>query len=275
MIIFCKSVIRGINHDKVENIKDYINRFTPNDIKSSRKVAPEFLQYINSPVIFNISFLIDRETKLLKDYADENNMESFLLAFKDFVKQIDSNSAFYEGFVESVLKRASAFQKDFGGKNFNAKLSRQIFLVATFVSLVFYYLNKIKEPSHIAWISDRDALVDRYDGFIYDLAYFMFLAECSSTISEVDKSKKIILDKPNFVFTIPEKTGKNFYDELIRIPDYLAGTLADIDIDENEFSKDKYYTVLYHSLVNSKNHAIFHVYGDSSKLSSRRLAYRA
>ena len=213
--------------------------------------------------------------KLLKDYADENNMESFLLAFKDFVKQIDSNSAFYEGFVESVLKRASAFQKDFGGKNFNAKLSRQIFLVATFVSLVFYYLNKIKEPSHIAWISDRDALIDRYDGFIYDLAYFMFLAECSSAISEADKSKKIILDKPNFVFTVPEKTGKNFYDELIRIPDYLAGTLADIDIDENEFSKDKYYAVLYHSLVNSKNHAIFHVYGDSSKLSSRRLAYRA
>ena len=53
-----------LNHDKVENIKDYINRFTPNDIKSSRKVAPEFLQYINSPVIFNISFLIDRDTKL-------------------------------------------------------------------------------------------------------------------------------------------------------------------------------------------------------------------
>lgn len=230
---------------------------------------------MNSPVIFNITFLVDRDTKLLRDYADEENMANFLPYFKNFVKDIDANSSFTEGFVDAVLKRASAFQNDFHRKNFNAKLSRQIYLVATFASLVFYYINKTKEPSHIAWISDRDAMVDRYDGFIYDLAHFMFLGECSNDIPETDRTNKTILDKPQLVFPIPEKFGENFYDELIRIPDYLAGTLADLDINENEFSKDKYYTVLYHSLMNSKNHAIFHVFGDSRKLSSRRLAHRA
>ena len=28
-----------LNHDKLENIKDYINHFAPKDIKSSRKVS--------------------------------------------------------------------------------------------------------------------------------------------------------------------------------------------------------------------------------------------
>ncbi len=263
-----------LNHDKLKSINEYINAFAPKDIKSTRSVSPAFLQYINSPVIFNFTFVLDRSSKLLRDYAGKDNMQSFLPHFHDFVRLIESSSSFESGFVESVLNRATQFHESFKVKSFNARLSRQIYLVATFASLIFHYLNKVKKPSHIAWVSDRDALVDKYDGFVYDLAYFLFLAECSQDASVKENAEKVSIDKPKFIFALPAKSGANEYDELIRIPDYLAGTLADLDLDANKFSKEKYYTVLNSSLVNSKNHAIIHLCGSRLDIWSRRLVYR-
>lgn len=83
----------------------------------------------------------------------------------------------------------------------------------------------------------------------------------------------LMMDGPKFTFVEPEKSAVNTYDELIRIPDYLAGTLADFDIEKREFSKDKYYQMLAQSLVNSPNHAIIQIDGDSKRLSARRLVF--
>lgn len=261
-------------HDKLENIKGYINAFAPKDLKKTRTVSEGFLKYINSPVIFNISFIINRNSKYMKDYSDAENMKSFLPAFRDIVEMIASNSNIEDDYFALVKRRTEIFEKDFKNKNFNAKLSRQIYLVSTFASLIFYYLTIIKKPAHITWISDRDAIIDRYEGIVFDFAYIMFLAEYSETMATREDSP-IMIDEPKFTFLEPEKTAVNAYDELVRIPDYLAGTLADFDIEKQEFSKDKYYQMLKQSLVNSQNHAIIQVSGDSQKLSARRLVFMA
>jgi hypothetical protein len=264
-----------LNHGKLINVKEYINAFAPKDIKNVRNVSQGFLQYINSPVIFNITFIIDRNTKFLKEYATVGNMRSFLPPFRDFVNMIKANSPVnVSSYFDSVVQRIDLFEKDFSSKNFNAKLSRQIYFVSAFVSLMFYYLTIVKNPSHIAWVSDRDALIERYDEFAFDLAYFMFLGEYSNVFVNGSKSTPLLFNEPNIIFLKPDKSGKNDYDELVRIPDYLAGTLADLKMDDVSFSKDKYYTVLYESIANSPNHAILHVYGNANKLSCRRIGFR-
>ncbi|PCM43872.1 hypothetical protein [Marinobacter sp. ANT_B65] len=261
-----------LHHDKIENIKEYINHFAPKDIKSTRTISEEFLQYINSPVAFTFTFVIDRKSNLLRDYASDENMLSFLAPFRDVVNNIASNSTF-DAYVDGVLKRSSLFEADFKKKNFNSKLARQIYLVSAFASLVFECLTITKKPEYIQWVSDRDALAERYDGFIYDLSYFLFLTGYSEYIPSIEDSPTI-LDKPKFIFPEPEKSGKNFFDELIRIPDYLAGTLADLDITANTFSKDKYNTILLGSMVNSKNHVVLNVSGSGNDLTCRRLVHK-
>lgn len=263
-----------LHHDKLKNIKEYINAFAPKDLKQTRNVSEGFLKYINSPVIFNISFVIDRSSKYMREYSDVENMKSFLPAFREVVEVFDSNSNLGNDYFLEVKRRTELFERDFGSKNFNAKLSRQIYLVSTFASLIFFYLTSLKKPSNIAWISDRDAIVHRYDGVAFDLAYIMFLNEYSA-VKGSKEGTPIVIGKPKFVFWEAQKSGADTYDELVRIPDYLAGTLADFDIDKQVFSKDKYYKMLQYSLVNSENHAIFQIYGDSKKLSARRLAFKA
>ncbi|MFQ5674302.1 MAG: hypothetical protein ACE5G1_00270 [bacterium] len=263
-----------LNHDKIVNIKEYINAFSPKDIKSSRTVSPGFLKYINSPVIFNMTFLIDRSTKLLSAYSSAQKMKDFLPQFKNVVKMIQKNSSIDDDFFESTQKRLDLFESEFERKSPNLRLSRQIYLVSIFAGIIFYYLTKAKNPSYIQWISDRDAIVERHDGLIYDLSYFIFHMEYSNFLVGKDSSTKRMPEKPHFIFPPPAKTGKNQHDELVRIPDYLAGTLADYNVERNEFSKDKYYSVLEYSLINSPNHAIIHISGSDDGLSSRRYVFK-
>ncbi|EGR0858913.1 hypothetical protein EW131_22800, partial [Vibrio vulnificus] len=178
------------------------------------------------------------------------------------------------GYIDGVMKKVKTFESDFSKKNFNSKLARQIYIVSAFASVVFEILTIAKKPKYIQWVSDRDALLERYDSFVFDLAYFLFLQGYSEHFERTENSV-LMLDTPQFIFPEPEKSGKNYFDELIRIPDYLAGTLADFDVSSNKFSKDKYDTILLNSLVNSRNQAVIHVTGKGNELLCKRLVHEA
>ena len=71
----------------------------------------------------------------------------------------------------------------------------------------------------------------------------------------------------------PNASGKNYLDELIRIPDYLAGTLAEYGLSVVEGSKPKYEDVLFDSLSNSINHAIILLQFQDKTLTCRRAKF--
>lgn len=264
-----------LNHDKIANIKECIRDIAPNDIKSSRNVDFRFLQYINSPVIYHFTFIISRETKFLRDYATSDVISECLQWLKTIVKETQNNSPIQTDYWDAVYRRIRLFEGDIQNRNFNEKLARQILLVGIFAGIISYYLELFKLPSHLTWVSDRDAIIERYDGFIYDFAYFTFLQEYNSCLIKGELHSKVVINNPLFKFIIPERTGKNDLDELIRIPDFLAGTLADLDIRNKTFSKDKYNTILFDSLVNSNNHAIVQIDRKGTELITKRLSFTA
>jgi hypothetical protein len=102
----------------------------------------------------------------------------------------------------------------------------------------------------------------------------MFLSEVSQDVNHRDDREVTLLRKPQFIFPVEEELESGHYDELIRIPDYLAGALADFDMTSGQFSKEKFYTVFFDSLVESRNHSVIQVYGDGEKLSSRRIVHK-
>ena len=174
-----------------------------------------------------------------------------------------------------MLKRLKSFERDFDKKSPNLKLSRQIYLVSILAGLIFFYLTILKRPSYIQWVSDRDAIIERHDGVAFDLAYLTYVLEYSNVLVKGGEKILFIPEKPHFIFPTPEKSGKNHFDELIRIPDYLAGTLADLDVTKKRFTKDKYNDIFEFSLVNSPNHAIIQITGSSNKLTTTKYVFNA
>jgi len=224
-------------------------------------------------VTFSISFVVSRESHLLRDYIALGNMEDFLPDVEDYLRAVQANSTNPNTYFDDVAKRLRLFKRDIAAnRQFNAKLARQVFLVATFGAQVFKHLATATRPSQIRWISDRDALLDRYDGLVYDLAYVIFLLFYSTTLDR-QSGEVLLLDKPKFIFEIPEKSGQHRYDELVRLPDYLAGTLADIDLDTLKFTHEKFEQMWRGALVRSPNNTVIQVLGNAERVTTRRIGF--
>lgn len=263
------------NHDTAANICSYIATAAPKDIKNTRTISQGLMQYLNLPVTFSVSFVVSRDSHLLRDYIAVENMDDFLPDVENYLRTVQSNSPGENSYFQDVYNRLRKFKRDIeSNKQFNAKLARQVFLVATFGAQVFKHLMVANQPSHIRWISDRDALLDRYDGLVYDLAYVIFLLFYSTTLSPSEAGKTRILDVPKFIFEIPEKSGQHRNDELVRLPDYLAGTLADINLETLEFTHEKFEQVWRTVFVQSRNNVIVQVLGNSERVTVRRLFFR-
>ncbi|KAF7962576.1 hypothetical protein AWV80_20120 [Cupriavidus sp. UYMU48A] len=71
------------------------------------------------------------------------------------------------------------------------------------------------------------------------------------------------------------ETGRNYLDPLIRMADYMAGTVADMDLTEWGFSHPKFETVARHRLVDAANHVVIAVAWTGEGFRVRRLALRS
>jgi len=256
-----------------KNIKHYIGQSTPRDIKSTRTVSPQMLSYINSPVVFHISFIIERETTLLRKLASEDTMQDYLRELREIATRMQANSTIDGAFFTEMEKRLSSFENEFIKNAKNLKLFRSIYLVSLLAGIVFFYLTIIKRPSNIAWVSDRDAIVQRHGGVAYDMAYLVYALEYTKLLAKGENPVMYLPEKPFFHFPAPEVSGENDFDELVRIPDYLAGTLADFDFKEKTFSKEKFWSVMAGSMVTSKNQSLIQVVDGGDHLTTRRLIF--
>jgi hypothetical protein len=52
---------------------------------------------------------------------------------------------------------------------FNETLMRKILLTGLFGAAIVNLLKKNSTPTKVLWVSDRDAIIDKYDGFAFDL----------------------------------------------------------------------------------------------------------
>lgn len=266
-------------HDTTENICEYIAGAAPKDLKNTNKVPLGLVQYLacEVPVTFSVSFVMRRDAALLRNYLSVEAMSALVAGAISF---LDDRLSLYQGardidYHQSAIKRLSAFKRDLSHKNVNAKLARQIHLVAAMVATLCNMLNQAVSARAIRWISDRDALFERHDAVVSDLAYVYYLTQAIElTTPEQRETQNIGSSLATLRFEIPEKTGKHRFDELIRLPDYLAGTLADLDSETMAVSKEKFDVVLHSVFVNSRNNWLVQLLSTDERITARSALFR-
>lgn len=270
------------NHDSTANICEYIAAVAPRDLKNVREVPVGLVQYLTCPVpvTFSVSFVIDRPSKLLRDYLRVEDMASFIPDVREFVRTLQTNTPANESvapeYFDEVLKRLALFEKDLARKQPNERLARQIHLASAFAATLFFLITGATQAGLLCWISDRDKLIEHNETIVYDLAYLYFIL-MRSTASEpaLHPDRTAVLQVPKITFELPEKTGKYRFDELIRLPDYLAGTLADLSLVDMSYSKDKFGTVVHQVFVESPNNWVVNLSSDGEKITVRGAQFRA
>jgi hypothetical protein len=81
-------------------------------------------------------------------------------------------------------------------------------------------------------------------------------------------------NRPKFLFAYPYMDGTKNYAEHVRLPDYLAGLCADINLPNMEFSHTKFERIFGEAIINSKNNVLLQVLGNPEKITVRRLTFR-
>jgi hypothetical protein len=209
------------NYDKYENIKDLINSLAPKDIKKTKDIDSDFLKYINSPFIYHFSLVIPQNEKLLAKFIDKIPLIKLIGRMCKVYEDLKQVNIEMISFYTAAQKRLKLVEREIQRQGYNKKLIREILLTSSLGTSIMFLLQKYSSPSSIAWISDRDAIIDKFEGVVFDNMYFGY----ESAVAEKPFEKV----NTKIIFVEPERIGENYFDELIRIPDYIAGTLATID----------------------------------------------
>ncbi|GAA5666900.1 hypothetical protein Brsp07_05422 [Brucella sp. NBRC 14130] len=256
-----------LNHDTQANIAEYIAAVAPSDIKGSRSSSEGLISYLRCPVVFSISYLVEKKSKLLRDYMTDDNICAALEDMREIVSQLATMIPQKADHYRAVDKRLASFLTEMKRRSRNSNLARQILLCAAFASIVCRHLAAKKKPKFIRWISDRDAMFDKHDKVAFDLAFLYF------HLHRMMNGQDAL--EPEFLFGLPGWDGKNEYAEFIRVADYLAGTLADIKLPEMTFSHAKFESVFHNLFVNGPNSALIEVLArDGGGVTARRLVPR-
>ena len=260
-----------LNHDRIENIKRYINTFQPKEIKKSSEVKEGFLKYIISPVVYNFSFVLKKDERYfansLRSEIIENSIEHLEDDIETWIRDNPSTAEYFKDFK----KRIVFFKEGKKSRSFNWKLMRKILIISCLASVIFYEITKINKPVAIAWISDRDGIVEKFDGISLDLAFANYLYLFDGSDSETSSVDLSIV--PKIYFLTSKKGTIDDYEELVRIPDFLAGTIAELNGKDSNFRHEKYYPIFYETIVNAKNHSIIAIDDKENDFYTRRMKY--
>lgn len=251
--------------DWFDNLRNEIRNLSKKDIKEKQSIEPEFISYLKNRRLFHLNFIInERKGITRREDIDEKQVVSTMLENTDLM--LDKwiiNTPSNADYFREIKKKMSAIKSEMQKKAPNYKIFRDTILLSLLAGYICYLLVKEAKPEIVSWFSDRDKMVDVYGRVAYENFGMNYhgLCEKNGISSEITK---ICVGIP-----ATNNAGDLWFDEMIRIPDHFAGTLADWDIDNNLNSKDKFVSMIEGAMADNHFCVIiessFGVTGYSSK----------
>lgn len=234
-------------------LKNKINTLQKKDIKHSDSINPEFIKFFQEFPIFNISISINKKFKLFTDEKFFSNQQ-----ISAYIKQINhwiENEKSIEKYIKqkkTLIKLLEIFNKK--GPSF--KEIRRIFFIGAITTYLMYLITSlIPKLEVIGWFSDRDTIIYYKEKELGGCLIFQYIQDLYHAFCG---SKN--LRQSSIAFGLPEEQGEMWFDELVRLPDFIAGTLADYNKEENEFSHDKFIPLFEKVFTNENKNLIFNVF---------------
>lgn len=234
-------------------LKNKINTLQKKDIKHSDSINPEFIKFFQEFPIFNISISINKKFKLFTDEKLFSNQQ-----ISGYIKQID-HWIENEKNIEKYIKQKDLLIKLLGKLNKKEpsfKEIRRIFFIGAITTYLMYLITSfIPKLEVIGWFSDRDTIIYYKEKELGGYLIFQYIQDLYHVFCESTN-----LRQSNIAFGLPEEQGEMWFDELVRLPDFIAGTLADYNKEENEFSHDKFIPLFERVFTNENKNLIFNVF---------------
>jgi len=247
--------------DDFNNLSKFLSKIARVDIKKTKYVPKEFTDFLKTYPIINFSFIINDKKKI---FGSENNIvkgnfeNTFIFMKKQYVEW-SKKQPNQRKYFNKTLKKINCILQLIK----NSKKIKQIryMLLVTFLGAYVSskVLQQLKNIELFGWFSDRDAINEVCNNFSIELFQYYLHG---------------LVGGKNITFVASPASSKDnaFYEEFVRIPDYIAGTLADYNIQNNTITKNKFNDILTNYMAeNQDNNFIFRIFIQENKLSCSRV----
>ncbi|MBV8735699.1 MAG: hypothetical protein JO007_00265 [Alphaproteobacteria bacterium] len=195
----------------------------PRDLKKTNLIDEHTIACLRDSRRLSLCFIVTKErnpnvNRELAKLAIDGNL-AIMRQWQDSEKHTD------------LIKRMQRLRRRADSQSFKAYLFADMFLVMNIVTVISYLITKFMTPRIIGWFSDRDSIISAYDKIANDLYLINYSAICQQRRVH-HRDVQISFGNP-----LPDHRSpkQSWYDALIRIPDYLAGTLAPFTYREGTF----------------------------------------
>lgn len=226
--------------EHLEILKDRIASLSPTDIKRKRKVNEDFIAYLNERRLFHIAFILKSTKGLItrEGVAQRALIAADMDGFMNMLDKWSENTPTQSEYYNGVKKKLVLVKQELSKKSANFTLFREVLLVPFLAGYISYLFTKLNDAKIFGWFSDRDRLFEAYDKLAVDLFAINHSSICQKNL--VDNSvTQIVIGLPS--------GGDNesvWYDELNRLPDHIAGVLADWNLITNTCSSPKFASLI-------------------------------
>lgn len=245
------------NQSEFNLIGKVINALQKTDIKKTKIINPQFLEFISGLPIFNISFILPDKSNFIKPYLIDE-IEFFKIRFKSLENFYSRMLAFpvQEKHYIDCIKDFQYIQKKFESKSISLYLYRNIEILNSVVSTIFTIISSVDPNTdyNLTWVSDRDSMLTFEKS---NLSAPLIFSMISASFYSLSKSNN------QLAFYDHKSVGTPELDHFNRIPDMITGTLADMG--KTTVSKEKFLTVLKLYLVNQRQNHIVKFHFESDK----------
>jgi hypothetical protein len=235
-------------------VENFIKAVAKSDIKKASTINEKFIEFLKIYPIINFSFIVNKRKSLFGNNHEEikKNLKHEYLAIRGLYELWIVNEPEKEAYYKTFLKRIDSCINLIDN---NKKIKQLIDVILIpflggYVSNVV--LNRVDKLEIYGWFSDRDQFLDIEKG----IALTLFQNNLHGLID--NKNFEFVTSLANCNFDI-------FYDQFIKIPDYIVGTLADYNLENNQISKEKFNTVLTNYMGDNQfNNYVFRIFKESN-----------
>jgi hypothetical protein len=242
--------------DSFDELLEDVRRVATSDLKKIRRVSESMLAYLRSDDRFHFCFLTDKRRSSVGSAANRKAALDVLKSGIDATIDRLANASSPAGL--HTLERLKELRAEVGAKSFRVDRLNNVQLASVFAAVVTFLLLSSCAEADVVWMPDRGEVAD----YSLDLAGALWQAHVGWLCQESGVCFPDILSVADATGGPSKKAG--WFDELVRIPDYLAGPLSKLDIKNKRIaqpadgnaSSDKHFQIIEEVIAPAQNMSI-------------------
>jgi len=226
----------------LEKIKTAI----PKDIKKIKVVSEAAVTLINDENLFHFAFVVNDPITVFSDAAPDP--APYIL---DTVQQLHKGMTGAE-MSKELSKPFRLLREEAKAKGFDQSAYCELMIFSALLAGLMVTIGNNTALNLIGVFPDRDTLTIKHEGIYIELA-----RQSANAHFKQHHGKDMHFEVGR---GIPNEHGKHmWYDELIRLPDYVAGLISQWDMETLPNLEAKTAPLFYDSYVDSKNMLVFNL----------------